>query len=87
MSSVQHDITVYTTEHCVYCHVQKDFLQEHNISFREVRVDSDTEAAEEMITRSGQMGVPFTIITNQAAETEDEIVGFDRLRLTKVLGI
>jgi len=87
VSTGSQDVTVYTTGSCVYCQAQKRFLDEHKIPFKEVRVDTDTVAAEEMIKRSGQMSVPFTVIVNQTDETEREITGFNRLRLAKALGI
>lgn len=85
MSHGQHQITVYTTDSCVYCQQEKEFLYGHNMHFKEIRIDNDPAAAEEMIRRSGQMSVPFTIINRQ--KTEDEISGFDTTRLEKALGI
>jgi len=43
-------------------------------------VSVDRAAAEEMVQRSGQMGVPVTIIGDQV------VVGFDRARLDRLLG-
>ncbi len=86
MSPTQ-NATVYTTELCTYCHAEKAFLEHHGVAFTEVHVDADPAAAEEMISRSGQMGVPYTVVTGQGGETEVEIAGFDPDRLAKVFGI
>ncbi len=86
MSSDRHTITVYTTKQCVYCQAEKQYLDENNIVFKEIRVDDDAAEAEKMIQRSGQMGVPYTVITNQVTGNELEVVGFDRARLTNMIG-
>lgn len=63
----------------------KNFFQEHGVEYAEKDVAVDDAAAEEMIQKSGQMGVPVTLIANDGNETL--IVGFDRPRLSAALGI
>ena len=36
----------------------KEFFKEHNIAYQEKDVSTDQAAVEEMIKKSGQMGVP-----------------------------
>lgn len=61
--------------------MEKDFLKEHNIEFEEIDVSENQDAANEMVKKSGQMGVPVT-------EIDDEIiVGFDKERLKELLDI
>jgi hypothetical protein len=43
-------------------------------------VDQDAAAAQEMITKSGQMGVPFTVVEKDDG-TETTILGYDLPRL------
>ena len=50
----------------------KEFLNEKHIEFENIDVSSDKKAAEEMIGKSGQMGVPQIEINGRM------IVGFDR---------
>jgi glutaredoxin len=76
---------MYTTATCVYCHAQKQFFAEHNVNFTEVRVDTDQAAAEKMVELSGQLGVPFTVITD--GDKEEHILGFDQDRLASALHI
>ena len=59
----------------------KGFLKAHNIPFREVNVGEDEKAAEEMIEKSGQMGVPVIDIDGKI------ILGFNQTELDKALGI
>lgn len=79
-------VKMYTTATCVFCRAQKQFLAEHNIDFVEVAVDENQAAAEEMISLSGQMGVPFTIITSDDGSVE-KVLGFDQPKLKAALGV
>ncbi len=74
-------VKVYTTPTCVYCITVKNFLKEKNVEFKEVDVSQDKEAADEMIKKTGQMGVPVIEIDGQM------IIGFDRDKIIKALGI
>ncbi len=74
-------VKIYSTPTCVYCVTLKRFLEENNIDFQEVDVSEDREAADEMIKKTGQMGVPVV-------EIDDEvIVGFDREKISKLLNL
>ena len=57
----------------------KEFLQQRGVPYVEKYVDQDRAAAIEMIRRSGQQGVPVTVIGDQV------VVGFDRPRLERIL--
>jgi glutaredoxin len=50
----------------------KDFLNEKKIKYVDVDVSTDKKAAQEMISKSGQMGVPQIDINGKI------IVGFDK---------
>jgi len=64
----------------------KDYLKGKNIPFEDINVATDEAAADEMVVKSGQMGVPVTIITTDAGE-EKVIVGFDKSQINQLLGI
>jgi S1-C subfamily serine protease len=53
----------------------KEFLSREGIKYQEKNVQLDRAAAQEMVNRSGQTGVPVTVIAEQV------IVGFDQPRL------
>jgi len=72
-------IKVYSTETCPYCNALKSFLKENKVKFEEIDVEKNQKAAEEMVEKSGQMGVPVTIINGEI------IVGFDREKIEKKL--
>ncbi len=72
-------VKVFSTEFCPYCVVLKEFLKEHKIVFKEIDVTEDQKAQEEMIEKSGQMGVPVVEIDGQI------VIGFDRERIVSLL--
>ncbi|MBW3022754.1 glutaredoxin family protein [Candidatus Woesearchaeota archaeon] len=81
MATEKPKVTVYSTPTCPYCHKAKDFLKENKIEFEDIDVSKDQNKAQEMIEKSGQMGVPVI-------EVGDEIiVGFDKEKLKKALKI
>ena len=74
-------VTIYSTPTCHFCQMTKDFLKEKNIAYTEFNVAADLEKRQEMIQKSGQMGVPVIYVGDQL------IVGFDKERLTSLLGV
>ena len=73
-------IKIYTTSSCPYCHIAKDFFREKNLEFTEVNVAEDQEAFKEMVTKSGQTGVPVIDIDGKIVK------GFNRPELEKIIG-
>jgi len=74
-------VKIYSTSSCPYCAMAKDFLKRNNIEFEEIDVGINQQAAEEMVNKSGQMGVPVLDIDGQI------IVGFDKKAINKAIGI
>ncbi len=74
-------VTIYSTPTCHFCQMTKDFLKEKGITYTEFNVTSDLEKRQEMIQKSGQMGVPVIFIGDEM------IIGFDKERLVSTLGI
>ncbi len=75
------NVTIYSTPSCHFCHLAKDFFKEKKVAYTEYDVASDLEKRKEMVAKSGQMGVPVIIIGSEI------IIGFDRPKLTKMLGL
>lgn len=73
------NIIVYSTPTCPYCHVAMDFLKSKGVVFVEKDVAADQVAAEEMIDKSGQMGVPVVDIDGEI------IIGFDKEKIEALL--
>ena len=73
------NVKIYTTTTCPYCVMAKRFFKENNVKYEEVNVQENRDAAEEMIEKSGQMGVPVIDVDGTI------IVGFDKKALEKAL--
>jgi glutaredoxin 3 len=74
-------VKVYSTPTCPYCLTIKDFLKDHQVDFEDIDVAEDDRAREEMIKKSGQMGVPVVEIG------ENVIVGFEKNKILELLGL
>ena len=77
----EHKVKEYGTEMCPWCHRAKDFFKENNVEFEYVDVGKDREAAQEMIEKTGQRGVPVIEIDGEI------IIGFDEAKIREKLGI
>jgi len=66
------NVKVYSTPTCPWCHKAKDYLNSKGVEFDDINVAEDQEAADEMVEKSGQMGVPVLDIGGEI------IVGFDK---------
>ncbi len=58
-------VTVYSTPSCPYCTMVKNHLKKKQVPFNDVDVSRDQRRAEEMIRKSGQMGVPVVDINGR----------------------
>ncbi|MBC7074294.1 glutaredoxin family protein [Candidatus Parcubacteria bacterium] len=74
-------IKIYTTPTCPFCQMAKEYLKEKGFEFEEIDVSIDERAAQEMIEKSGQMGVPVIEIDDQI------VIGFDKEKIDKILNI
>lgn len=77
----QKRVIVYSTPTCTWCNTLKSYLKQHKVRFQDIDVSRDERAAQEMVKRSGQQGVPQTEINGQI------IVGFDKSRINQLLEI
>ena len=74
-------VKVYSTPSCPWCIRAKQFLKENNVVFQDMDVSGDKQAADEMMQKSGQMGVPVLDIDGEI------IVGFDKEKIKQSLGL
>lgn len=79
--TTQPKVVVFTTPTCSWCRVVKQHLKKNDVRFKEIDVTKDDRAARDMVRRTGQQGVPVTLINNRP------IVGFDKNQINRLLGI
>ena len=78
---VKKKVQIYTTNVCPWCIKAKEFFKENKISYTEKNVQKDPKLADVLLEKAGQMGVPVIVIDDKA------IIGFNKERLKKVLGL
>ncbi|MBU0457801.1 MAG: glutaredoxin domain-containing protein [Nanoarchaeota archaeon] len=72
-------VKIYSTKSCPWCQKAKEYFKEKKIKFTDVNVAEDNQARDEMIEKSGQMGVPVIEIGDKV------IVGFNLEKIEKAL--
>lgn len=73
------NIILYSSNNCPWCVKAKRYLKQRDIKFEEKNVNLDSRAAEEMIIKSGQRGIPVIDIKGEI------VVGFDKVRIDNLL--
>ena len=77
--SMKHKIIVYSADWCPWCHKAMDYFKEKKIEFEARDVDKNPKYAEEVIKKSGQMGIPVIDIDGTI------IIGFNKEAIKKAL--
>lgn len=72
-------IKVYSTTWCGFCHAVKQYFDKLGVKYEDVNVEEDRAAAQEMIEKSHQMGVPVIDIDGTI------VIGFDRPKIDALL--
>ncbi len=72
-------ITVYSASWCAFCHAAMEYLDKLGVKYEVKDIESDRAIAEEVVEKSGQMGIPVIDIKG------DIIVGFDRPKIDDAL--
>lgn len=75
------NITIYSTPTCAFCKKAKEYLTSKDIAYTEIDVMADQSKVQELVEKSGQMGVPVIDVDGKI------IVGFDKAKLDELLGI
>ena len=81
MVTPQPKVIIFTTPTCSFCRAAKQYFNEKRVRYTEIDVSRDQRAAQDMLRRTGQMGVPVILINNRP------IVGLDKPKINNLLGI
>jgi glutaredoxin 3 len=73
-------IVVYGAPSCPWCVKLKDWLEGNKVTFEYVDLSlaENQHRGQELIEKSGQMGIPVTIIDDEV------IIGFDKEKIAKL---
>lgn len=77
-------VIIYSTPTCIYCNLAKEFFRNQGIVYEEHNVQTDILGRQEMIKKSGQMGVPVILVQDSDGR-EEVMIGFDNERLSQLL--
>ncbi len=70
---------LFNTPSCSWCKRAKRYLRENRVRFKEVNVERDPEAVQDIARKTGQTGVPVIKIGSKW------IVGFDQRAIEREL--
>lgn len=72
-------VEMYTTAVCPYCVAAKNLLKQKGFDYSEIRVDTDPQRREEMLTRTGgRRSVPQIFVNGTHIGGFDDLVAADR---------
>lgn len=74
-------VIIYSTPTCPWCKLAKEFLTKNSVVFEDKNIAGNQKLAQEMIDKSGQMGVPVIAIE------EEIVIGFDQKKISELLEI
>ena len=76
-----HQVSIYSTPVCAYCHMAKEYFKKNNIAYTEYDVASNLQKRQEMLDKTHQFGVPVIEIDGKI------VIGFDRPKINNLLGL
>lgn len=72
-------VTIYSATWCAFCHAAREYLDKIGVKYEVKDIEENREYAEEVVAKSGQMGIPVIDIDNEI------IIGFDRPKIDNAL--
>lgn len=73
------NVVIYSADWCGFCHSAKTYLDQKGVEYTIKDIEKEPSYAEEVVEKSGQMGIPVLIINDEV------IVGFDRPKIDAAL--
>jgi len=73
-------VVLFASSSCPWCTRAKHYLRGKGVRVKEVRIDKDPDAAQDLVRMTGQMSVPVLLIGRA------KVVGFDQAKIDRLLG-
>lgn len=87
-------VYIYSTPTCHWCHTAKDYFKTNKVNFVDFDVSSNMEKRQEMLDKSGQMGVPVIVIDKEEVLEDGKkqiksniIIGFNKSKIDSLLAL
>ncbi len=74
-------IKVYVSPNCPYCRAAKEYFRKIGLRFKEVDITRNAKEVEKIFRKTKTMAMPIIEIGNKT------VVGFDRRKIEKLLGL
>ena len=81
------EITLYSAFWCPDCRVTKRFLQQHNLAYKEIDIETTPGAAEEVVRRTGKRAIPQLVIDGEWVQPYRPGEGFLYAEMRARLGL
>lgn len=81
------DLTVYSAAWCPDCREAKRFLAKHNIAYKDVDVQTNPGAIQEIVKRTGKQVIPQFVIDGEWVQPYKPGKGFLYEEMAKRLGV
>jgi glutaredoxin 3 len=72
------DVTVYTTDPCVFCTRAKQLLTKRGIAYSEINLARDADGRAELAARTGMLSFPQVLIDGELIGGFQETLAADR---------
>ena len=81
------NLTVYTSAWCRDCRAAKDFLKKNNIPFEEIDIETNPEAADEVMRHVGKRAIPQFVLDGKWVQPYRPGRGFLYKEMSELFGI
>jgi len=81
------EVLVYSAFWCPDCRAAKRFLQQHNVPFKEIDIETTPGAADEVVARTGKRAIPQFVVDGEWVQPYRNGEGFLYEEMSELLGI
>lgn len=74
-------VVLFSSSSCPWCSRAKNYLRKKGVKVKEVKVDKNSEAAQDVVRMTGQKSVPVLLIGSK------KVVGFNKSKIDRLLGL
>lgn len=81
------ELLVYTSPWCPDCRIAKRFLDQHQIPYKEIDIESNPGAADEVVRQTGKRAIPQFVIDGKWVQPYVPGQGFLYEEMSELLGV
>jgi len=72
------EVIIYSKAQCPFCDLAKTLFTQKKVAYKEIRIDLDEAARDEMVRASGRRTVPQIFIDGQAIGGYDDLATLEK---------